>query len=591
MLKECLEVFEFNQKKDGKSLILSTYVPADGTYILIGRDGCQIGSMDIHMDKKTKIVDRSAPLFSRFCLYDYHSQLISMNKPMDGKKLIQSNNYLSFIVKKDSIASGKLTEEIIDGYYETLKDPVNQKYKKSKEAVKIYTQFEAEEGCVDQEQVEEKKRWIKEHIFSLQGVDWEQKDYLKLFFEADESEYEREGRRYFLPNIYNCNDYNVEIEDVLYGLPDNNLGMNAKKPFLSIKSRKYPAPYLLDKEQVLLQKKFFDYLMNLVSAGNYHIYVDTQKKEITGYKTGEAPEEVESGYYLRLKKGKTEAEILEQDNLSGYRQKLRSAFDFQEFVKSRSEKENDNQKTAKYRNEKYMDSYKRYYERTEVGVLIHSVFFSNYLIGNYMTDAGSVNITDEILKYNLLLARNAVFDWTYKGIDRGFAKVIDKVSLNLIKGTLLNGYHERAIWQLNLRLSFREYFSSEEGVHMAEIISDLRENMERKVFSGTLIPLENDKEYYFAVGQLVYYLLSLNKAKEKNQSLLNPFLNAKTDAVIKKRLLQIYKKFNYNISDSYRRAKNLLGMVEGYKPEGNVDQEMIILGYVSNNIIYSKEEK
>lgn len=126
---------------------------------------------------------------------------------------------------------------------------------------------------------------------------------------------------------------------------------------------------------------------------------------------------------------------------------------------------------------------------------------------------------------------------------------------------------------------------------MAEIISDLRKNMERKVFSGTLIPLENDKEYYFAVGQLVYYLLSLNKAKEKNQSLLNPFLNAKTDAVIKKRLLQIYKKFNYNISDSYRRAKNLLGMVEGYKPEGNVDQEMIILGYVSNNIIYSKEEK
>ena len=322
MLKECLEVFEDNLKKMGEALILDSYVLADGTYILIGRDGQQKGMMEVHLDKKTKNVDRSHPLFSLFCFYDYHSQLISMNKPMEPKKIIHSNNYLSFFVKKDSIVSGKLTEEIIDGYYAVLNDPVNQKYKKSKEAVTIYDLFEREEGEVDQKQVEEKKNWIKEHIFSLQGVDWEKKDYLKLFFEADKSEYEREGRRYFLPNIYNCNDYNIEIEQVVHGLPDNNLGMNAKKPFLSIKSRKYPASYLLDGEQVLLQKKFFDYLMNLVSAGFYHIYVDTVRKKIHGCRTGEVPDDMEAGYYLRLKKGKTEAEILEQDNIYGYKNEI-----------------------------------------------------------------------------------------------------------------------------------------------------------------------------------------------------------------------------------------------------------------------------
>lgn len=591
MLRECLEVFEYNLKKEGEALILDSYVPADGTYILIGRDGDQKAVMNVHMDKKAKTVDHSHPLFSRFCFYDYHSQLISMNKPVDSKKIIHSNNYLSFFVKKDSIVSGKLTEELIDGYYEMLKDPANQKYKKSKDTLALYKTFEEEEGSVDQEQVEEKKRWIKEHIFSLQEVDWERKDYLKLFFEADEGLYEREGRRYFLPNIYNSNDYNIEIEHVVYGLPDNNLGMNAKKPFLSIKSRKYPAPYLLDGERVLLQKKFFDYLMNLVSTGCYHIYVDTEQKKIIGCKTGEAPEEVKSGYYLRLKKGKTEAEILEQDNLSGYRQKLRSVFDFQEFVQSRVEKDKDSQEAVSDKNGKYKDSYKRYYKRPEVGRLISEVFFSNYLLGNYMTDAGEINLTDEILKQNLLRARNAIFDWAYKGIDRGFEKLIDKVSLDLIKGTLLNGYRERAVWQLNLRLSFSEYFLPEEGKHMAEIISDLREKMEQKVFSDTLVPLESDREYYYAVGQLVAYLFSLNKAKEKSQSLLNPFLNAKTDGMIKRRLLQIYKKYNYCIPDFYRRVKNLLGMVEGYEPEGKVDQEMIILGYVSNNILYRKEEK
>ncbi len=576
MLRECLEVFEYMLTREGESLVLDSYVPADGTYILVGRDGSQKAVMDVRMDKKTKKVDHSHPFFEEFCFCDYHSQLLSMNKPVDAKKVIHSNNYLSFFVKKDSIASGKLTESLINGYYDTLKDPVNQKYKKSKEAVKIYTRFETEEGGVDKTQAEEKKCWIKEHIFSLDEVDLDRKDYLKIFFEADREEYEREGRRYLLPNIYNSNDYNIEIENTVYGLPDNNLGMNAKKPFLSIKSRKYPASYLLAGEQVLLQKKFFDYLMNLVSAGFYHIYIDTSQKKITGCRTGEVPEAVESGYYLRIRKGKTEAEILEQDHVSGYTQKLEPSFEFRELIRGRSEK--------------YQARYGKYYKRTDAGGLINEVFFSNYLTGNYMTDAGAITITDGILKQNLLLARGAVFDWTYKGIDRGFGKLLEKISVNLIKGSLLNGYQERAVWQLNLRLSFKEYFSKKEEKNVSEMISDLQERVKRKVYSDVLIPLENDREYYYAVGQLTAYLFSLNKAKEKNQSMLNPFLNAKTDEIIKKRLLQIYKRYNYRIPHYYQRVKNILGMVEGYKPDGKVDQEMIILGYVDNSVLYNKEE-
>lgn len=576
MLKECLEVFEYMLKEEGESLILHSYVPADGTYILVGRDGSQKAVMDFCIDKKTKKVDHSHPSFDEFCFYDYHSQLLSMNKPVDRKKIIHSNNYLSFFVKKDSLVSGKLTEEVIDEYYRTLENPVNQKYKNSKEAAKIYEQYEVEEGSVPGQKVEEKRRWIREHIFSLEGVNLDRKDYLKIFFEADNEEYEREGKRYFLPNIYNSNDYNIEIENMVYGLPDNNLGMNAKKPFLSIKSRKYPAPYLLNGEQVLLQKKFFDYLMNLVSAGFYHVYVDTDRKKITGCRTGEAPEKVESGYYLRLRKGKTEAEIPEQDNMSGYEQELKPPFEFREFLSGR--------------NEKYQTRYGRYYKRPDVGNLISEVFFSNYLAGNYMTDAGDINVTDGILKQNLLLARGAIFDWTYKGMDRGFGRLLERISLSLLKGSLLNGYQERALWQLNLRLSFKEYFSQEEGKNMSEIISGLRKSVEEKVYSDTLIPLENDREYYYAVGQLAAYLISLNKAKEKNQSLLNPFLNAKTDEMIKKRLRQIYKRYNYRIPVHYKRVKNLLGMVEGYEPEGKTDQEMIILGYADNSMIYNNPD-
>lgn len=128
---------------------------------------------------------------------------------------------------------------------------------------------------------------------------------------------------------------------------------------------------------------------------------------------------------------------------------------------------------------------------------------------------------------------------------------------------------------------------------MAEIISSIRESVKRKVLSNTSSLLENDEEYYYAVGQLAAYLFSLSKAKDKNQSLLNPFLNAKTDVEIKKRLLQIYKKYNYTISDSSKRVKNLLVMIEGYVPESPVNQEMVICGYADDNLVYisKKEDK
>lgn len=580
VLKECIEVFEHILSEEGMKMILDSYIPADGTYIIVGKDGSISDPIDIKLDKKTNEMDRSNRYFTDICHYDYNSQLISMNKPVDGKKIIHSNNYLSFWVKKESIVSGKLTDEIIDGYYDVLADPLEKKYKKSKEASKIYQLFEETEGAVPKEEIEKNKLWIKEHIYHLDDVDMNRKDYLKIFFEADREIYEREGKRYFLPNIYNNNDYNVEIENKVYGLPDNNVGMNAKKPLLSIKTRKYAAPYLLDGYQVMRQKLFFDYLMNLASARKYHVYVDTELQRIEACSNGQAPESVESGYYFRIKKGKNEAEIQTQDNIVDYRQILKPPFYFQKIVGADYKKYS-----------AYFARYGEYGKRVDVGQLINEVFFSNYLAGNFFLDANEININDGILKENVITARDAVFDWVYKGIDRSFSQIIDTVSLNLIKGALLNGYRERALWQFDLRYSFKVYFSGEGEANMAETISKIRQSVEYKVLAKETIPLDNDDEYFYAVGQLAAFLVSLNKSKDKKQSLINPFMNVKSDKIIKDKVIQLYKKYNYALSDSSKRVKNLLAMVVGYEPDGKVDQEKIILGYACDNIVYMKEEK
>lgn len=597
MFKECLDVFS-EMLKHEDNLILKGYVPADGSYIIVKNDGT-VKNADIKFDKKTRDLNcTDDTLLNDICFYDYHSKLISMNKPIDIKKVIHSNNYLAFAVKKESITT-KLTEAIIDNYYDTLKNPLEKKYKKSKKASKIYQKFEEDHGVVNITLLEKCRSWIKQNVFSIDklvNVDLGKKEYLKIFFEVFETNEEdnkknkelfiQEDNRYIYPNIYNNNYYNVEVDGKIQGIPDNNMGMNAKKPFLSIKTRKNPASYLLDGDTALLQKQFFEYLMNFATNGKNNIYVDIINNKIEAYSDKEEREKfsgIEAGYYLRIQKGK-ELEIQVQDNIVNYQDKLLLNFNYQDFF---------NMNIEKY--PEYTKDIGIYTKRTDVGRLINNIFFSKYLLTNYFTDANDISVKDSVLKRIIIMYRNVIFDWIYKGIDNNFEVVEKQFALELIKNTLINDYNLRAMTQLNLHWSFEDYFANLEkrgGEKMADIATKIRMSVKEKVMSkDKAVIVSNNEEYYYAIGQLMAYFISLSKASKKAQSLINPVLNAQNDTVIKTRLLQLYKKYNYNILTKNSRVKNLYAMILGYKPEGKVNQEMILFGYMDNNVIYTKSEE
>ena len=597
MFKECLDVFS-EMLKHEDNLILKGYVPADGSYIIVKNDGT-VKNADIKFDKKTRDLNcTDDTLLNDICFYDYHSKLISMNKPIDIKKVIHSNNYLAFAVKKESITT-KLTEAIIDNYYDTLKNPLEKKYKKSKEASKIYQKFEEDHGVVNITLLEKCRSWIKQNVFSIDklvNVDLGKKEYLKIFFEVFETNEEdnkknkelfiQEDNRYIYPNIYNNNYYNVEVDGKIQGIPDNNMGMNAKKPFLSIKTRKNPASYLLDGDTALLQKQFFEYLMNFATNGKNNIYVVIINNKIEAYSDKEEREKfsgIEAGYYLRIQKGK-ELEIQVQDNIVNYQDKLLLNFNYQDFF---------NMNIEKY--PEYTKDIGIYTKRTDVGRLINNIFFSKYLLTNYFTDANDISVKDSVLKRIIIMYRNVIFDWIYKGIDNNFEVVEKQFALELIKNTLINDYNLRAMTQLNLHWSFEDYFANLEkrgGEKMADIATKIRMSVKEKVMSkDKAVIVSNNEEYYYAIGQLMAYFISLSKASKKAQSLINPVLNAQNDTVIKTRLLQLYKKYNYNILTKNSRVKNLYAMILGYKPEGKVNQEMILFGYMDNNVIYTKSEE
>ncbi|HEY5588115.1 MAG TPA: CRISPR-associated protein Cse4 [Candidatus Paceibacterota bacterium] len=576
MLKGCLEVFERIYSKEGEKLITDSYVLGEGSYVLVDKNGEIIEILEV--DKKTS--DKTGRYYD-FAEMDYFSKLLDMNKPIDPNKIIHSNNYLSFFAKKENINKTKLTESIIDNYYEILKNP-RIKYKgndtKDKEKRKMYELIEDKYGKVNYDLLEKQKLWIKNNIYSLIELKKvkDGKNYLKIFLEYDMDSYKGESEKYTIPNIYNNAQHNVEIGNITYGVPNDNMGLNSKKPYLANKSRKNTLPYLISIEEVILQKKFLDYLYNNICEGKTNIYIGDG--EIKCLSNDENLNKKFSGYFLRIKKGK-EIEIHDFDTIVGLDNKLVGLFidttipiNYMKFKGSLS------------------DNYGEIKEISKLKILINNIYFNKFLTNNFFSDPKDIKLNDFRIKENLIKSRGAFFNWFFKGDTTIIKQIFDKTSMEIIKNTICNEYMIKAKEQFNLRCGILDYFIG--GEKMADILNGIASNLREKINSKQTDAIDNDDEYYFAVGQISSYLLSLNKSGKKMHSLINPLLNCKTDEKLKAQLQMFFKKYNYDIKKESKRFNNFSAMVLGYKPESNVNDNMLVAGYLYSSLIYeSKKEE
>ncbi len=577
MLKDCIEIFQKkiehmgNECGDADALILDNYIPADGDYIVVKKDGSVV-KCSIKMDKKAgrpvKDLSDGDSQYEDIVFYDYHSRLVSMDKPQDPKKVIHSNNYLSFWIKKESLTNGKLNMEGIDRYFDILSNP-RVKYKNVKDS-KMYDYIFPVVGEVNQEKLEQCRNWIKQHIFNLKdfGIDTSGKNYLKIFFEEDKDLYVNEEKRYLMTKIYNKNDYNIDIDEQIYGLPNDNLALNSKKPYMEHKTRKNVVPYLITPEEAATQRKFFDYLMNEANRGYTNIFFDSDEDEIIPKKPGEFITDDFSGFFIQIQKGK-ELSIQHQDAIVDYKYNLYKHFQYRDVIGSARDEE----------------IYKEYVNKKQMLAVLDEVIFSKCLSRNFFTD--DINVNPE-LKRNIIMSRDAIFAWLYKGQDEGIDAVLHNVCINTVRDSINNGYVNKVIMQFNFMKSLEEYFG---GVNMADRYSDIRKNLSDKINKKGYSQIESDEEYFYAVGQLVYYFISLNKSKDKKHSLANPFFNARNNELLQKKITQFFKKYNYIIGTTNLRFNNLYSMVSSYELTGRVKSEEIIAGYISSNLIYDSANK
>ena len=567
MLYDLIDIFAKEyERQGGDQYITRDYIPVDGDYIIIGRDDNGFKVLDrveIKQDKKTREIERTNQYIDFICQADYLSRYLSSNKAIKNKN-IHSNNYLTFFVRKENLHNGKINNDVISEYYEIFKDPLI-KYKKPK-LREAYKKIEEIHGGADIKKIEEIEEWMKNNLYSL--TEEKDKSYLKVFFHYDIDLYVKESEKYILTNLYNNADYNTIIDDKIFGLPNDNMGLNAKKPYLENKSRKSAVPYLISQEEVLLQKKFFDFLLNQVNMGKTNIYVN--EEGISALTNNETLDRDFSGYFIRIRKG-MEVIIEDFNIIEAYSNNIRplDLKNILEFEKTKLE-------------------YGKISTRHRLKILINEVFFNNFLITNFFTEAKDIRITDDSLKRNLLLTRTALFRWLNHGNSSGIWKLLKWSMLDLIKGSIFQSHITKANDRFNLYFCLKNYF--EKGEDMADILMETKNQLRDKINSESTGSIESDREYYFAVGQLANYFISLSRARVKTHSLARPILNAKTNLIIKNELKKLFKKYGHAITLG-RRFNNLYAMVSAYEAKGKVDEDIILAGYLHSNLLYEKREK
>lgn len=582
MLDDCLEVFEAEMQLK-KNMLLDAYIPKEGTYVLINTDDefSVYDILDISVDKKSgEIKGQTQSNYRLITFLDYYSKLLEMNKAIDSTKIIHSNNYYSFYVKKDSIQQNKLQKKNIDSYYDVLRNPY-KKYSKAKSRM-AYQEVEKELGEVNYEEINRIQKWIEEEFEQFiinQNIDMSKKKYLKIFFIYEDIEktkkcVEKEGMRYLMPNIFNSSDYNVDVDGVIYGLSGNNMNMNSKKPFLEMKSKRVGQQYLITKDKAMLQSQFFEYLGAQAAMGKYDIYIDLEDKKISAIRKGERIHNLNTGIYMRIQIEKNEVKIQNFDRIINFHQSLKDTFVLRNIYGDYIEKGDI----------KYGSKTQLY----EIEGLVDDIFFGKKLIYNYWTEPSGISGSDSKLNEVLLEYRTVFWNWFHNSRVNEVNDKLDIIALKLIRNSINNDYSTKIVHQMNLWLSLKEYLDNSRRYTMEQ--SNARENLRIHIDEKQEWDFSNSDEYYYAVGQLMDLFSILNKSSKKTLSIINPILNAKSDQMIKKYIERNLKKYGYLIEKTDLRKMNLIGHVLYYKTEESINTSMIIAGFTMDNIFYVKKE-
>lgn len=552
MIYDVLDVFRKEYEEKGDKLILDNYQLKDGLYVKVHTDE----SVDYYISetvKKDKIFKTLNGTLANNTLdwfkeRDYYSSYLNSNKSFFDKK-IHNINYLSFFAKVESFKENsekKLNLANIKGQYLSLLNYKKFTKPKEKEILKNYSEYLNK--CTRKKDVVKKYRFIENNIHAITKVAQDNSvvNYVKIFFDRDIAIYKQESKIYYAIKIFNDISYSKKIDEAVYGLSDSNMGLNSKKPFLELKTRKIESPFMLLDSSALLTKKFFDWLK----------YQDGKEKFPLGKK-----------FFIQR-------DVKEKDLIQDF-----------DFIPVKIEKL---QKTIIIKN--YLNIKDRNdFEISELWQLENTVdetFYNKQLKFNYFNDDLKVSqYVSKNLQTLIFETKYAMVNYFKKYDEREFYQVVKRYGTNFVIEHLRQNHENKAKESLNLKFSLLQY----KGAKVMDIRA-MQKKIIEKLESSDYDELESD-EFFYLSGQVIKYLLSKSKSGKKDADMLEPFLRAKNIKKLKDEIKFTFFKYKHEIGLNQTKFNNALALITAYDKESVIDSDSLLVGVLSQNLFYMKKEE
>lgn len=579
MLQELLNEFIKHEKQypefDTDTLVLENYHLKPGLYIRLNDDN----SMDELYVKKNADLPENDILVEWFKQADFNSSLVEMNKPVDPKKQIHSNNIFSLFCKYDVFyKEGKEHPDLrqhIDRYFNALLTP------RDKESAEILVAAGYEPLREDTINTN-KARFIASldvAVESIKQLGIKDNCYIKFFLSVGEAAYAYESGRYLVPKIFNNNSSNVNIDGKMFGLSNTDMGMNAKKPYLEHKTTAFKVPYRITTEDAILLRKLYLWLNGQERDGKslYNGYIPIWEHAPELLAVASEVDIRKPVMYLHFERG-IDLTIDDCDFLPSFSDRLSKPVVFTNYLEA-----------TKYQGGK-MD------KLSSVEAHINENLYAFQLVRNYDVERIKVsNKLSQALVNQIMLTREAMRAWLRKGNTLPIQRGIDKIIMGVILARLQNlEYIPALAHALNVRFSLIKYFH-EEDVDMGSVIETVyAELKDRVLYTKDMVACRNATEFYLAVGQLLYYYFSLSQAQTLHYDVLwRGIAAAKDTDDIKKEHRKHFQKYAYAIETTNPRFNNMLSVVSSYAPEKEepINLDALFFGFAANNIIYYKNKE
>lgn len=621
MLIDMIQGFKPLYDKEGDKLIVDNYPLKQGLYIIVNDNGIKDW---MFIKNKEVIPEDKKEIFNYIRVRDYLSILkqYDTNKSVAGNaKSIHSNNFLSLFIreKKDKpILKGTslnqtIEEQIIiyfDKFLEWREEELIARKNNNNENPKEFILTTTAE--FDIELFKRSKKAITNSLTDLSKLlsDYtlDQEDYLRIFYETSVENYDIEYKRYMIRKIFNKDTYHIFKDDDVYGISDIDLNTNSNKPSLLLKNMKTKIPIRYNFDTLLIAQKLFDFMyfykvprynkdLKLTEYVNsiyktLYIPTDFNIKDLDLNKYNETNQPV---HYITTGNGKS-FNIINYDMLYPFDININFKVNNYLCLDNTYSSIEENNSLSLCNNSKINSIF-------ELEKLVNQYFFNFNLISNYNTDKFTNSKKFDLpnnLSCILFSSRCLFHDWFRKGIDLDILEPINKIINNLITewSNVLDIDSLRIRDILNLKWSILDYLREREGYKQMELrkyLEEIRCDLKIKINdkSDTEKYVDYTEEFYYACGQLIYYLLTQDKKLLKKQQIISRFLQCQTSSKLKIEISKLCLEVTENISAYNYRFNNLYSMIVTYSENSNVQDYMDYLqaGIYQSNIIYEKRKK